>query len=243
MRSFITMAALVAAALPLAPASAQTMRGYTSVATRLYAGPLRDYPTVRYVRRGVRVGVHGCLRDWSWCDVTYRSNRGWIAGNALRISHDGRRQGLSADLGIGVISFSFGSYWDNNYRGRTFYNERPRWQTQYENGYRPEWGDRDQGPRQGPSGDQGQYRDRRGPGVQPGQDLRVGDHRVPAQGGQIRRIPATGGTVRVVTPNRPPAKVRVKVPARKAQPGNNGFGKKARGGEKAHGKPAGRQHP
>ncbi len=144
MRSIMTMAALVAAAVPLAPAAAQTTSAYTVSAARLYAGPQRDYPGVRYVSRGVRVSLHGCLRDWSWCDVTYRSNRGWIVGNALRISYAGRRRNLAAEMGIGVISFSFGSYWDNYYRGRSFYGNRDRWQTQYQTGYRPEWGVRDQ---------------------------------------------------------------------------------------------------
>jgi len=262
MRSFITMAALVAAALPLTSASAQTMRGYTSVATRLYAGPLRDYPTVRYVRRGVRVSVHGCLRDWSWCDVTYRYNRGWIAGSALRVSHDGRRRGLAADLGIGVISFSFGSYWDNYYRGRSFYSERPRWQTQYETGYRPEWGDRDQEPRDGRADGRGQYPDRRQiqtrpveirpveirpveirQGVsRPRKDQRVVVPRAPIQNGHIRPGPAQGGKVRVVTTTRAPAKVRVQTPGRKAQPAGRPAGKKNGGGGHADGKPAGRPH-
>lgn len=143
MRSIMTMAALVAAAVPLAPAAAQTTSAYTVSAARLYAGPQRDYPGVRYVGRGVRVSLHGCLRDWSWCDVTYRSNRGWIVGSALRISYAGRRRNLAAKMGVGVISFSFGSYWDSYYRGRSFYGDRDRWQTQYQKGYRPEWGERD----------------------------------------------------------------------------------------------------
>ena len=144
MRWMMTMAALTAAALPLATAAAQTMHGYTVRATRLYSGPLREYPSVRYVGRGANVRMHGCLRDWSWCDVTYRANRGWIAGDALRISHDGRRRGIAAEMGIGVISFSFGNYWDTYYRGREFYGQRNSWQTRYQTRYRPEWGERDE---------------------------------------------------------------------------------------------------
>jgi len=158
MRSIMTLAALVAAALPLAPASAQTMNGYTIRPTWLHSGPLRDYPNVRYVRRGVRVSMHGCLRDWSWCDVTYRANRGWIAGDALRVSYAGRRRNLSPSLGIGVISFSFGSYWDTHYQSRSFYGERQRWQTQYDTSYRPEWGEREQRRGWETESNRGQYR-------------------------------------------------------------------------------------
>ncbi|KUR72622.1 hypothetical protein AQZ52_05110 [Novosphingobium fuchskuhlense] len=177
MRSIITLAALVAAVLPITAASAQTTRGYTVRATRLYSGPLRDYPSVRYVGRGVRVSMHGCLRDLSWCDVTYRANRGWVAGDDLRVSHDGRRQGIAADMGIGVISFTFGSYWDTHYQGRRFYGERQRWQTQYDTAYRPEWGEREQRRDENPQNNPGQYRDHEQGGGQPRMDQRQRDQR------------------------------------------------------------------
>jgi len=183
MRSIVTLAALFAAVLPISAASAQTTRGYTVRATRLYSGPLRDYPSVRYVQRGVRVNLHGCLRDWSWCDVTYRANRGWVAGVDLRISHDGRRQGIAADRGIGVISFTFGSYWDTHYQGRRFYGQRQRWQTQYDTAYRPEWGEREQRRDEQPRNNRGQNRDRR-QGAE-----RNGDQ----QQGEVRRRPGTQG--------------------------------------------------
>jgi uncharacterized protein YraI len=239
MRSIITLAALVAAVLPITAASAQTMRGYTVRATRLYSGPLRDYPTVRYVRRSAAVQVYGCLRDWSWCDVTYRANRGWIAGDALRVSHEGRRQGLAANLGIGVISFSFGSYWDTHYRSRSFYNDRPRWQTQYESGYRPEWGDRDPVQQQGPAADHGQNRKFRQPAGQHedyrrGQQQRRMDQRGQMQDRQFRPAPAEGGKVRITTPGHTPGAVRSQPPGRKADHGG--------GSEAAHDKSAERTH-
>lgn len=176
MRSILTLAALVAAALPLTGATAQTMRGYTAVSTRLYSGPLRDYPTVRTVRRGTMVNVHGCLRDWTWCDVTYRANRGWIAGEALRIQHDGRRRGVGANMGVDVTTFAFGSYWDNHYRGRPFYGQRERWQSQYDNAYRPEWGEREQRRDWDSDRNRGRRHDRRRTEGQHGQDLH-GDNR------------------------------------------------------------------
>lgn len=163
MRSIITLAALVAATVPLAPAMARTMHGYAVGTTRLYAGPLQDYPSIRYVRRGAVVGVHGCLRDWSWCDVSYGANRGWIAGDSLVVSYRGRRSRVGQDIGIGVISFAFGSYWDSYYRDRDFYRDRPRWQSTYDSRYRPEWGERDRGygMGQGQPRQQGQDRQQR----------------------------------------------------------------------------------
>lgn len=177
MRSIITLAALVAAVLPITAVSAQTMRAYTVRATRLYSGPLRNYPSVRYVGRGVRVSMHGCLRDWSWCDVTYRANRGWVAGDDLRVSHNGRRRGIAADMGVGVISFTFGSYWNTHYQGRRFYGERQRWQRQYDTAYRPEWGEREQRRDEGPRSNHGQYRNRQQSVDQPRMDHGKPDRR------------------------------------------------------------------
>lgn len=176
MRSIMTMAALVAAALPISAASAQTMHGYTVQPARLYSGPLRDYPSVRMLRRGTSVNVQGCLRDWTWCDVTYRGTRGWVAGNALRVRQDGRRRGIGAGMGIGVTTFTFGSYWDNHYRGQRFYGQRQRWQSQYDNAYRPEWGEREQRRNEDGDRNRGRNHDRRQSEGQHGQDLR-GDNR------------------------------------------------------------------
>jgi uncharacterized protein YraI len=197
MRPILILAALVAAAVPLAPAAAQTMRGYTTGSTRLYSGPLRDYPSVRYIRGGAMVSVHGCLRDWTWCDVTYRADRGWIAGNALRMRQNGRRRGVGDGMGIGVTSFLFGTYWENNYQGRRFYGERQRWQSQYDSAYRPEWGAREQRRDEGTGSTRGQIRDRRGSEGQHGQDLR-GSNR---QAGDQQRMQWQAGPGRGATNN------------------------------------------
>lgn len=193
MRSMITLAALVAAALPLSSATAQTMRGYTATSTRLYSGPLRDYPTVRTVRRGTVVNVYGCLRDWTWCDVTYRGNRGWIAGNALRIQYQGRRRGIGAGMGIGVTTFAFGSYWENHYQGRRFYGQRQQWQSQYDNGYRPEWGDREQRQDSESDRNRGRGRDRRQSEGQHGQDLRSDNREIEEQERRARALEVPRG--------------------------------------------------
>lgn len=193
MRSMITLAALVAAALPLSSAAAQTMRGYTATATRLYSGPLRDYPTVRMLRRGTVVNVYGCLRDWTWCDVTYRGNRGWIAGNALRIRHQGRRRGIGAGMGVGVTTFAFGPYWDNHYRGRSFYGQRQQWQSQYDNAYRPEWGDREQRRDEDSRGNRGREKDRQQGEGQHGQDLRSDNREIMDQERRSRALEVRRG--------------------------------------------------
>lgn len=146
MRKYVLTAALVAAALPLAPAMAREMNGYTARSTTMWAGPDSDYPAVRRLPRNAGVTVHGCLRNWSWCDVSYRYDRGWIAQRDLNVNYQGRRRGISSSMGLVILSFSFGNYWDSYYRSRPFYAQRPRWEQQYTKTYRPEWGPRPQAP-------------------------------------------------------------------------------------------------
>ncbi len=140
----IATAALIAGVVIL-PSAAQAATAVTVRVTEMRAGPDSEYPTVRDIRSGDRVEIHGCLSDWTWCDAGYGTERGWVAGNALVVDYDGRRQAIvqiAPQIGIGVLSFSFGSYWDNHYRGRPFYTERSRWERHYNDRYQSHWGPR-----------------------------------------------------------------------------------------------------
>jgi uncharacterized protein YraI len=134
-----TLAALV---LAPTPAMARTYSGWAVRTTMMRAGPDYDYPPVQRIGRNAQVVIFGCLNDWSWCDVGYRYDRGWVEGRDLVANYRGRRQGISSYLGIGILSFIFGNYWDSHYRGRPFYNERSRWEQRYYTNYQPHWGPR-----------------------------------------------------------------------------------------------------
>jgi uncharacterized protein YraI len=138
-----TLAALV---LTPTPALARTYSGWSVRTTVIRAGPDYYYPVVQRIGRNAQVAIFGCLNDWSWCDVGYRYDRGWVEGRDLVANYRGRRQGISSYLGIGILSFIFGNYWDSHYRGRTFYNERSRWEQHYYNNYQPHWGPRPNTP-------------------------------------------------------------------------------------------------
>lgn len=142
MRKIILATTLASLALPFTPAMARTHSAWTVRTTMMRAGPDYDYPAVQRIGRNARVGIYGCLNDWSWCDVGYRDDRGWVAGRDLAADYRGRRQGISSYLGIGILTFIFDNYWDNHYRGRTFYNERSRWERHYYDNYQSHWGPR-----------------------------------------------------------------------------------------------------
>jgi uncharacterized protein YraI len=76
------------------------------------------------------VNVHGCLSNRSWCDVTYAGLRGWMSSNYLAQSYGGTRYTgtrVVERFDAPVISFQFGNYWDDHYRGRSFYRDRDRY--------------------------------------------------------------------------------------------------------------------
>ncbi|UIJ71547.1 SH3 domain-containing protein [Aurantimonas sp. HBX-1] len=128
------MTKLLFAALALAgaftiPAQAQAQsRAIAVTDVNLRAGPSTAYPAVNVVGAGERVRVFGCLDTRSWCDVGYDGQRGWMSSNYLADAGERRYTGprYVERIRAPVISFSVGSYWDNHYRGRSFYRDRDR---------------------------------------------------------------------------------------------------------------------
>lgn len=119
-------AALLLAACGLASAQ----NAYTSKPMNVRAGPDREYPLVAQLDAGAPLDVHGCLSDWSWCDVSFGDNRGWVYAGGLSFVYQGERVPLYSygpSLGLPIVTFSLGAYWDNYYRGRPWYAQRSSW--------------------------------------------------------------------------------------------------------------------
>lgn len=104
--------------------------GYVTGNVNLRAGPDSSYPSVAMLPEGDAVSIEGCVDGWSWCDVAAGNNRGWVAGNFLQEEYQGQRvlvPQYAVQIGIPVVSFVFGTYWDNYYRNRSWYGNRERW--------------------------------------------------------------------------------------------------------------------
>jgi len=113
----------------MSTASAQSM-GYTDGPGNLRAGPARDYPLVATLPPGTQVQIFGCTEDWDWCDVAVGPNRGWLYARHLDYPYQGRRTvifGHGPSLGLPLVTFSLGTYWDSYYRGRPWYGRRSYW--------------------------------------------------------------------------------------------------------------------
>jgi uncharacterized protein YraI len=113
-----------------AAASAFAGDGYVTGDVNLRAGPDSSYPSVAMLSAGTSVAIEGCVDGWSWCDVATGDSRGWVAGDFLQEEYEGQRvlvPDYGVRIGIPLISFQFGSYWDSHYRNRSWYGEREQW--------------------------------------------------------------------------------------------------------------------
>ena len=130
---YLLAVSAIALALGLPSAAhAAGIKGYTNSAAELLAGPRADYPSVSHVESGVNVDVIGCVQGFTWCDVSWNGNRGWIDGRYLDSIYKDHRANV-VELGpqenLPVVTFEQRSYWDSNYHDRPFYTEHRYWTT------------------------------------------------------------------------------------------------------------------
>ena len=113
-----------------APVLAQAQEAYVTDNVDLFAGPDPSYPLVAQIPAGTEVGEQGCTDGWEWCDVLAYGNRGWVAGNYIQYDYQNQPVLLpmyGAQIGIPVVAFVIGDYWDRYYRNRPFYGDRTTW--------------------------------------------------------------------------------------------------------------------
>ncbi len=130
-KSVVKTGLVAIAALSLAGA-ASAQNAFTNRSVKLHAGPDRNYPTVSVLGPGAAVYVHGCLRNFYWCDVSSGPLRGWANARYLNYTYGGRPlaiYGNGVRFGLPIVGFVRGSYWDNHYRSQPWYNtHRNNWQ-------------------------------------------------------------------------------------------------------------------
>uniref|UniRef100_UPI0034CF4ED5 SH3 domain-containing protein n=1 Tax=Roseomonas sp. 18066 TaxID=2681412 RepID=UPI0034CF4ED5 len=118
--------------LPLLAGAAAAAPAVVIDRIRLHAGPASEYPTVAVLERGMQVEVLGCLYGYSWCDILVGPQRGWLRGGFLAMSSYPAQAplplpDLGPSIGLPIVGFTIGHYWDSHYRGQPWYGERDRW--------------------------------------------------------------------------------------------------------------------
>jgi uncharacterized protein YraI len=131
MKTFFGVATGALVAALALPGAAQAQNAFTTELVNLRAGPSYDYPVVFEVPPNAAVNSHGCIRDWSWCDVTVGGYRGWMAGQYIVYAYENRRIPIyeyGPRYNVPVVTFNVGTYWDSYYRDRPWYRDRVRWE-------------------------------------------------------------------------------------------------------------------
>jgi len=129
MRSIYRRAFFVLAIAAL-PAAAVAEDAFTLQTTDIYAGPSSEFPQIATLPPNTEVGVAGCLSDWSWCDVTFANDRGWVWAGDLGYPYQNNRVAIiefGPRLRLPVVTFVLNTYWDAHYRSRPFFRERNVW--------------------------------------------------------------------------------------------------------------------
>jgi uncharacterized protein YraI len=131
----LALGAVVALA-SLVPATAWAVEGFATANVNMRSGPSTRYPAVTVIPVGTAVEIHGCLSDVPWCDVSFYNGRGWVAGRYVQAEYRSNRvyvePGYYDNLGIPIVTFEVGTYWDRYYRNRNFYRERDYWRRGYD---------------------------------------------------------------------------------------------------------------
>ncbi len=121
---------LIAVLFTLFNSAADAGNAYTQGEVHLRAGPSTDYPIVMSIPPSSLLTVNGCLGDFTWCDVDWEGNHGWLYGSYLYYDYQQRRVpviDVGAALGIGIVAFNLGDYWGRYYVGRPWYARRSYW--------------------------------------------------------------------------------------------------------------------
>jgi uncharacterized protein YraI len=117
-------------AIAALPAAAFAEDAFTLQQTDIFAGPSSEFPQIASLPPNTEVGVAGCLSDWSWCDVTFANDRGWVWAGDLGYPYQNDRVAIieyGPRLRLPVVVFSINTYWDAHYRSRPFFRERDVW--------------------------------------------------------------------------------------------------------------------
>jgi uncharacterized protein YraI len=130
MRKIVLSLAALALCAPLLAGAAE---GVVVADISLQAGPDTEYPSIEELNAGTPVSIQGCLDGWTWCDVIAgNGDRGWVPGTFIEETYNNERvvvMDYGARIGIPIVSFSLGVYWDSHYHNRPFYAQRQQFES------------------------------------------------------------------------------------------------------------------
>lgn len=124
LKPLLSIAALAVATVA-APAAASAAPAQVTANVNLRAGPGTNYYPILVLPAGAPVELYGCLQGYTWCDVSYGRERGWVSSRYLSTFYSGQAYRPRPYVSVPFLTFNFG-YWDNHYSKRPWYQDRPR---------------------------------------------------------------------------------------------------------------------
>ncbi|MDX5595716.1 SH3 domain-containing protein [Pseudovibrio sp. SPO723] len=129
LKTLMMIVALLTAGLSAAAASTAAV---STANVNLRAGPATSFPVVTVVPAGSRVVAHGCVADYTWCDIAHGTARGWVSARYIQIVYNGAPVVLTPVVapaaGITVVTYNR-TYWDTYYVAYPWYGS---WNTYYQ---------------------------------------------------------------------------------------------------------------
>jgi uncharacterized protein YraI len=101
--------------------------------------PGAQFPRIATIPVNASVTIHGCTRALTWCDTSWYRYRGWVSARYLEGMYRGTRvhvRHYAPRIGVPVITFHFGTYWDRHYRDHRWYRDRNQWQDRWDRDHR-----------------------------------------------------------------------------------------------------------
>jgi uncharacterized protein YraI len=117
MRNSIVMLAATMVCLNAATTAASAATPAVATANvNLRAGPSTHFPVVRVVPAGASLVTFGCVNGYTWCDVAFAGNRGWLAARYVRLAAPGVIVSPAAAVAVGIPLIGFSrAYWRTHY--------------------------------------------------------------------------------------------------------------------------------
>lgn len=125
---FMMAALTVVGGLLAASPALAAAEGFATTDVNMRAGPSTEYPRILVLQRGAPLTVYGCVRGYSWCDVGYYHERGWVSSRYISLFYDDRRvyaPYIPPRVNVPIVTFSF-NYWDTWYPRYPWYRDY-RW--------------------------------------------------------------------------------------------------------------------
>jgi len=132
MKRFYGSLLLVLAVSAVSMSVAAQPAAFTVRDVDVFAGPSSEFPPIGTLAPNTEVRIAGCLSDWSWCDVIFPEDRGWVYAADLAYPYRNERVVILENgprLGLPIVTFSLQTYWTAHYRTHKFYAQRQEWES------------------------------------------------------------------------------------------------------------------